>query len=315
MAEIGQSISKAKELLVRNELVAVATETVYGLAANALSEQAVLKIFEAKKRPHFDPLIIHLFSIDKIDPYVKSVPDIYKRLYEHFCPGPLTFVFEKNSIIPDLVTSGRNTVAVRFPSHPLFRELLQVLDFPLAAPSANPFTYVSPVTALHVQEQLGSKIPYILDGGSSEIGIESTIVHYIDGVLRIYRLGGLSVEEIRKVLVDTEVEILNHSESPSAPGQLKSHYSPGIKLYLDTLPESLESEIALLRFKEYHGSFPIYQQFILSKDASLETAAKNLFAILRKLSKMNIKAIYAERVPNYGLGMAINDRLERAAAS
>ncbi|NVK51203.1 MAG: threonylcarbamoyl-AMP synthase, partial [Cyclobacteriaceae bacterium] len=217
MALIGQDIEKAKEFLEAGQLVGIPTETVYGLAGNALNVDAVAKIFQTKNRPSFDPLIVHTDSIEKVNSFVADIPEILQRLAKEFWPGPLTLLLEKKSIIPDLVTAGLNRVAVRMPKHPLTLKLLKELSFPLAAPSANPFGYISPTKAVHVAQQLGEQIPYILDGGSCEVGLESTIVGMEDEKVTIYRLGGLDLNLITELV--GEVEIKSHSSSNQAsPG-------------------------------------------------------------------------------------------------
>src|SRR5471030_2993623 len=219
---IGKDIAKARALLERGLLVAIPTETVYGLAANALDADAVLQIFEVKNRPHFDPLIMHGASADALRAYVTLFPDWASTLADKFWPGPLTLVLPKKDSIPDIVTSGMPTVAIRVPKHPLTYELLSQLDWALAAPSANPFGYVSPTTPQHVMDQLGGKIPYILDGGDCTVGIESTIVAEQDGKICILRLGGLSVEEIESAI--GTVSIITN-ETAHTQGSMKSHYA------------------------------------------------------------------------------------------
>ena len=315
MAEIGKDIKKAKELLESGQLVAIPTETVYGLAGNAFDNAAVVKIFETKNRPEFDPLIVHVPSIEHARNYVESIPEKALVLAEKFWPGPLTIVLKKKSIIPDLVTAGLDTVGLRCPDHPLTRALLNELSFPLAAPSANPFGYISPTTAAHVNEQLGEKIPYILDGGSCDVGIESTIVGLEDDSPVIYRMGGLSQEKIESVIGRVATQ-LHSSSNPKAPGQLKSHYAPVKRLILGDIIDLLQKYPAhcsgILTFdKDFNSPY----QFILSPNSSVEEAAQNLFTALRELDKQPVDVILAELVPDHGLGRAINDRLRRAAAS
>ena len=315
LATIGNDINLAKQFLSQGKLVAIATETVYGLAGNALDEKAVLSIFEVKKRPSFDPLIIHTDSIDKLESYVIHIPEKAQELARAFWPGPLTLLLPKKLIIPDLVTSGLDHVAVRIPNHPLTLELLRQLDFPLAAPSANLFGYISPTTAAHVQAQLGEKIPYILDGGECGVGIESTIVGFIDDVPTIYRLGGLEISEIEKVI--GKVNIMPHSSSnPQAPGMLKSHYSPRKPFFLKSKEEfaDMNERTGVLLFDQTNYNKNVKYQRILSKTGDLKEAAHHLFAYLRELDLMPVDEIWAEKVPDYGLGLAINDRLKRAAA-
>ena len=314
MQGIGGDIAAAANCLRKGDLVGIPTETVYGLAANALNPEAVASIFTAKNRPFFDPLIVHLHAEKEVSRYVSHYPEKARILAKAFWPGPLTLVLPKNDIIPDLVTAGQDTVGIRVPSHPVCLSLLQSLDFPLAAPSANPFGYVSPTTAQHVADQLGEKVCYILDGGPCEVGVESTIVGFVDDEPILYRLGGISVEAI-EAIVGKVNEQLHSGSNPSAPGQLDAHYSPGCKVIIsDILPENLPAKTALLRFKSILPGFPAEHQFVLSNNGSLEEAAVHLFALLRQLDGMGYGLIVAERLPNTGLGRAINDRLTRAAA-
>ncbi len=322
MAESGTDIQTAKALLEAGQLVAIPTETVYGLAANAFDEDAVLKIFEAKNRPQFDPLIVHTDSISKIINFVTELPAQAQRLAQAFWPGPLTLLLPKKRIIPDLVTSGLDTVAVRIPNHALTLKLLSELSFPLAAPSANPFGYISPTSAQHVENQLGNKLKYILDGGKCTVGIESTIVGFEDDQAVVYRLGGISVEAIEAVI--GKVLVQPHSTSnPKAPGMLKSHYSPrkpfflmsdlGYKMYAKS-NIIRHTSAAYLAFQYLSPMFPIENQRILSPSGDFGEAAKNLFAYLRELDELDIDKIYAELLPEENLGRAINDRIRRAAA-
>lgn len=315
MAEIGTDIEKARAILEAGELVAIPTETVYGLAANALDGNAVAKIFSAKDRPAFDPLIIHVPDLDSVDLYVEAIPVKARRLASLFWPGPLTLVLKKRSIVPDIVTSGMDTVGVRCPDHHMTRDLLQSLSFPLAAPSANPFGYVSPTEPKHVAAQLGDRIDYILDGGECKVGIESTIIGFENEQPVIYRLGGLSLEKIESVVGLVEIS-LNSSSDPKAPGQLKSHYSPRKRVVIGKMDELLQKYSAytsgILSFSKDYSST---NQIILSRDGNLEEAAKNLFKALRSFDDMNVEIVLAEEVPQTGIGRAINDRLRRAAAS
>jgi L-threonylcarbamoyladenylate synthase len=313
MAAIGSDLQKAKQLLEQNKLVAIPTETVYGLAANALSTEAITKIFTAKDRPFFDPLIIHVADLATANNYVEHIPAPAKKLADIFWPGPLTLLLKKKNNIPHLTTSGLDTMGIRCPNHPLTLQLLKMLSFPLAAPSANPFGYISPTKAMHVNEQLGNKIDYILEGGECKVGIESTIIGFENNKPTIYRMGGLSVEQIESVIGTVQVEI-NSSSNPTAPGQLKSHYAPTKKLFFGNVQTIRESEVGILAFKEPSKFIPLQNQRILSPTGNLEEAAQNLFSFLRELDHLNIKSIIAEQVPNIGLGRAINDRLNRAAA-
>ena len=308
---VGKDIELAIQFLKRNELVAIPTETVYGLAANALNPEAVVKIFEVKQRPFFDPLIVHVHSIDEIQKYVTYVPMAVYELAKHF--SAITYVLHKKEIIPDIVTSGHNTVGIRIPGHALTLELLKKLDFPLAAPSANPFGYVSPTTAQHVLDSLGGKIPYILDGGACSVGVESTIISFETEIPTILRLGGTTVETIEEIIGKVDIDIQSKS-NPNAPGLLDSHYAPNVPLYIEKYPpEYSHDEIGVIAFQHHHEGVPLHQQFVLSPTGDLSEAAKNLFHALRSLDNMPIKAIIAEIFPDESLGRAINDRLHRAS--
>jgi L-threonylcarbamoyladenylate synthase len=312
MYEIGTDLDKARSLLLLNDVVGIPTETVYGLAGNAFSEDAALRIFEVKQRPKFDPLIVHTNSIERIGEFVTHIPEMAQKLLEQFAPGPITLLLPKKQLLPDLVTSGLTNVAVRIPKHPLTLELLASLPFPLSAPSANPFGYISPTSAKHVAEQLGKEVKYILDGGPSKVGVESTIVGFEDGKPIIYRLGGLSVEDIE--YVTGKAEIRTSSSSPSAPGMLMSHYAPRKQLLIGHIPDLLEinkgKNIGILSFSEEYKANIFY---CLSPKKDLNEASKNLFNYMRLLDESNIDLIIAEFVPYQGLGRAINDRLKRAA--
>jgi L-threonylcarbamoyladenylate synthase len=318
MAQIGKDIATAKALLEKGQLVGIPTETVYGLAGNALDSDAVALIFATKNRPDFDPLILHTSAMDRVFDFVKEIPKPLDLLAAKFWPGPLTLLLPKKQIVPDLVTSGLDTVAVRVPSHPLTIELLSKLDFPLAAPSANPFGYISPTKASHVNDQLGDKIAYILDGGDCEVGLESTIVGLEEGEVTVFRLGGLDLNAIREVV--GEVKVMTHSSSnPKSPGMLKSHYSPGKPFILGKL-EDLISEysskgipFAVLSFSQFFPKISESKQIQLSNEGDLNEAAKNLFAAMRTLDTMDVSVILSELLPEEGLGRAINDRLRRAA--
>jgi L-threonylcarbamoyladenylate synthase len=316
MSEIGKDITRASQLLTAGELVAIPTETVYGLAGNALNPSAIAKIFAVKNRPSFDPLIVHVNSHEKAIECVTEIPEVAKQLIDRFWPGPLTLLLKKNKQIPDLVTSGMDTVGIRCPNHPLTLSLLSQLDFPLAAPSANPFGYVSPTTPAHVNEQLGSKIQYILDGGNCEVGIESTVLGFEKGKPTIYRFGGLSQEKIEAIIGKVESKTQSTS-NPKSPGQLISHYAPAKKVILGNLKELIKTydphDSGILAFRSAPPGVNSKHQFILSPAGDIEEAAQNLFSALRELDKMKIKLILAEEVPDVGLGKAINDRLRRAA--
>lgn len=314
--QIGTDLRHAAHLLRQGRPVAIPTETVYGLAANALDPDAVLQVFKAKDRPHFNPLIIHLPDWSAVGRYVAGIPADAATLAALFVPGPLTFLLEKNQVIPDLVTAGSHKVAVRVPAHPLAHELLSMLDFPLAAPSANPFGYVSPTTAQHVWEGLRGKIPYILDGGPCEVGLESTIVDFEEGEVIVRRKGGIALEAIedalgKKIQVKTAAE-----DHPVAPGQLRSHYATTTPLYIGdpaTWIRHFEGKkICLLAFGDNMRFIDAPFRFQLSATADLDEAAKQLFTTMRLADQCGADVIIAAWLPEVGLGRAINDRLKRA---
>jgi L-threonylcarbamoyladenylate synthase len=314
MAEIGKDLGRAKAILEEGGLVGIPTETVYGLAGNALNPDAVAQIFAVKNRPDFDPLIIHIGSIKQIGSYTQDITPALEALAKVFWPGPLTLLLPRKSIIPDLVTSGLDHVAIRVPQHPLMQSLLAKLDFPLAAPSANPFGYISPTTAAHVNDQLGELIPYILDGGSCEVGLESTIVGVEDGQITVYRLGGIDVADIENVV--GPVNILSHSSSnPKSPGMLKSHYAPRKKVILGDIDQMLgkyqDEKLGILSFTNHY--IQADESFVLSPEGNYTEAAKNLFTALRFLDQADVSLILAELLPEENLGRAINDRLRRAS--
>ena len=315
MSKIGIDIEKAKQILQEGGLVAIPTETVYGLAANALDKKAVLRIFEAKKRPYFDPLIIHTDSVQKVKHWVLEFPEWAEKLAQDFWPGPLTLLLPRKDSIPDLVCSGLPQVAVRIPKHPLSLNLLRKLDFPLAAPSANPFGYVSPTKASHVADQLKNEVDYILDGGSCEVGIESTILGVENGQITVYRLGGLALETIEQLIGKVSMH-LNQSSNPSAPGMLKSHYAPGKPLYIGNI-KALQAlhpgkNPGIISFFTDYALSGAHQK-ILSPEADLQEAAQQLFIAIRELDQSDADIILAEIFPDSFLGRAINDRLRRAA--
>ncbi|MEO1447888.1 MAG: L-threonylcarbamoyladenylate synthase [Bacteroidota bacterium] len=319
MAKIGTDTAAAAMLLAKGELVAIPTETVYGLAANAFDPEAVTRIFQTKNRPSFNPLIVHSDTWEKLEPFLREIPPTARKLGEIFWPGPLTILLPRNEIIPDLVTAGNDRVAVRIPRHPLTLELLAQLDFPLAAPSANPFGYISPTTSAHVQEQLGDKIPYILEGGAAAVGVESTIVGYeADGSWKLYRPGGVEAEALEGVLGPLS-RFEGHTNAPTASGQLKSHYAPRTKVVFGPLKVNLQKGLSpkktgVLAFRQKRADIPAHQQIVLSASGDMGEAARNLFSALRQLDAMGLDLIVAEALPEKGLGRAINDRLERAAA-
>jgi L-threonylcarbamoyladenylate synthase len=302
------NIKKAKNYLDKGNCVAVPTETVYGLAGNAYSDLACKKIFKLKKRPPNNPLIIHYYNIKSLKKDCK-LNNIFLKLYRKFCPGPITFVLDlkKSSKISKIANNGKNTLAVRFPKHPVIKSLLKKLKYPLAAPSANLSSRVSSVSSAHVKEDFGKKIKYVLEGGKSSIGIESTIID-LRNKPKILRLGGLEVSSIAKVL-NKKISLNNHPSKIFAPGQSKLHYSPGIPIRLNIKKiKDDEAYLAITKTKKTKMNY-----FFLSKRGNLKEAAKNLYSTLRKIKKSKFKSIAVVRIPNKGLGKTINDRLKRAS--
>lgn len=310
-------ISKAAVILRNGGLVAIPTETVYGLAANAFDARAVARIFEVKRRPFFDPLIVHIGSTQEMTALVEEMPVAARQLAERFWPGPLTMVLTKNDRVPDLVTSGLPTVAIRMPDHDLTRALISQTGFPLAAPSANLFGSISPTTAAHVRDQLGSSVDFILDGGPCPVGIESTILSFRSGKPVLLRSGGLPLETIESEIGPVEVTAGSEVVTiPEAPGQLPRHYAPRTPLHLLKPDEKpiitgragwIGLNIAEAQVSNYAATE------ILSAKGDLREAAANLFAALHRLDGLGLDVIYAATVPAEGLGYAINDRFRRAA--
>jgi len=314
--DIGTDIEKASNLLRDGDLVSVPTETVYGLAANGFNETAVLKIYKVKNRPQFNPLILHVANVDQMRSLVIDIPPMIEKLINVFSPGPITYLLPKNSTVSELITAGSVNVAIRIPDHPLTLKLLSGLNFPLAAPSANPSGYVSPVTAIHVQKSLNGLIPYILDGGECSVGLESTIVGINEGVLQIHRLGAITLEQIQ-IVAGEKVEMALSHASPSAPGQLKSHYATSKPFYLGDINELSvrfgDQKIGIISFQKSYAELKPAEEIVLSYSGNLNDAASMLFKALRTMDESIIDIIIAERVPANGIGLAINDRLERAA--
>ena len=316
MSIISKDISKAVALLTAEDIVAIPTETVYGLAGNIYSEKAIKSIFETKKRPFFNPLIVHIPSIDQLTNIAAYIPEKAQLLAEAFWPGPITLVLKKKAIIPDLITGGKDTVAVRVPNHPTTLELLNQLDFPLAAPSANPFSSISPTTAQHVETYFKDDIKMVLDGGSCTSGIESTIIGFEGDEPVIYRLGSTAIEAIEAVVGNIEIKNTNEV-SPDAPGMLARHYAPKTKTILtDNILEALKlhknKRVGLIMFQSEIDNPNIEVQIALSTSGDLAESASNLYDVLHQLDKMHLDIIIAEEFPNYGLGKSINDRLTRA---
>jgi L-threonylcarbamoyladenylate synthase len=317
LTQTGHDPEIAAHHLEAGELVAIPTETVYGLAGNALLPAVVARIFAVKNRPAFDPLIVHIAGTDAVERYATEFPAAARALAGHFWPGPLTLLLPKHPDIPNLVTAGLPRVALRMPAHPLTAALLRSLPFPLAAPSANPFGYISPTTARHVADQLQGQIPFILDGGPCQVGVESTIIGFEDDRPVVYRLGGLALEEIEAV-AGPVAEHLNLSGNPAAPGLLKSHYAPRKPLLLNDLEKNIGrnagKKIGVLTYRRRSGLPEDVLQLTLSEDGDPAEAAQHLFDFLRILDASDVDLILAETGPESGLGRAINDRLRRAAA-
>ena len=302
------NIKKAIKHLNKNECVAIPTETVYGLSGNAYSNKACEKIYRLKKRPKDNPLIVHYYNITQLRKDC-NFDNKFLDLYKKFCQGPITFVLSlhKNSRISKIATNKRNSLAIRFPKHPVTRALLKKLKFPLAAPSANLSSKVSAVRSIDVKEDFGNKIQYILEGGKSKIGLESTIID-LRKEPKILRVGGLEISNIEKVL-NQKVKIKNNPLKITAPGQYKLHYSPGIPLKMNV--KKAKDNEAYILFKRIKKAKPNY--YFLSKKGSLKEAAKNLYTTLRKIKKSKFKSIVVGKIPNKGLGITINDRLLRAS--
>ena len=302
------NIKKAIKYLNNNECIGIPTETVYGLAANAYSDKATRKIFNLKKRPKKNPLIVHYYSLNDLKK--DCVLDLnFFRLYKKFCPGPISFVLKlkNDSHISENVTNKKKTVAIRFPSHKLTRSLLKFLEFPLAAPSANLSKQISPVSKSDVIEEFGKKIKFTLDGGQSKIGVESTIVNLI-GKPKILRLGGIERNSIEKVIIKNK-KLKHIKKNIVVPGQGKIHYSPGIPIRLNIKKPKKQEAFILIKKRKYSKKNFYY----LSKKNNLKEAAKNLYKTLRKIKKNKFKSIAVEKIPNIGFGETINDRLIRAS--
>ncbi len=302
------NIKKAKKLLINNECIAIPTETVYGLAGNAYSKIACKKIFKLKKRPKNNPLIVHYYNFKNLKADC-ILNDDFLKLYKKFCPGPITFVLDlkKNSKISNIVTNKKNSLAVRFPKHPVTRNLLKRLNFPLAAPSANLSSKISSVRSADVKEDFGKRIKFILEGGKSSIGLESTIID-LRKKPKVLRLGGLEISTIQKIL-KKKIFTNSNPKNISFPGQSYLHYSPGIPVKLNVKKYNDRDAFVLIRKKKENKS----NYFFLSKRGDLREAAKNLYSTLRKIKNRKYKSISVKKIPNKGLGKTINDRLKRAS--
>lgn len=293
------------------ELVAVPTETVYGLAGRYDDLNAIQKIYQTKNRPSYDPLILHIHSHSQLKELIsRDTSDLEKMLIQEFWPGPLTFIFERSENVSDLITSKLPTVAIRMPRHPIFLDLLEKINIPLAAPSANPFKYISPTSAQHVAKQLGGKIPMILDGGNCEVGLESTIIKVHDEKIVVLRQGLVSIERLSQF---AETSLVKSDQTIEAPGMLDAHYSP-VKPFIkikdaDTLKGK---SLGLIMFSEYHPDFPIENQIVMSPEKDLKIAAMRLYGAMREMDMSNFEGILIDEFPNEEMGRAINDRIKRA---
>ncbi|WP_298300828.1 L-threonylcarbamoyladenylate synthase [Hydrotalea sp.] len=309
-------ISLARKALLNDDVVAIPTETVYGLAGNAYSEKAIRKIFALKNRPFYNPLIVHIASVAQLPTIAKDIPALALQLAATFWPGPLTLLLKKQQVIPDLVTAGKDTVAVRVPNHTVTQQLLRELDFPLVAPSANPFGSISPTTSAHVFQYFNDTIPIILEGGPCIKGVESTIIGFEGDVPVLYRLGAIATEAIEQITGPLQ-KVTHAKNQPNAPGMLNRHYAPHTTTYLtdnvwQLVQQFPNQKIGLLLWKEKaHEQANVYS-ITLSSTANMEEAAANLYASLHQLDDMHLDVIIAERLPDSDLGKTINDRLQRA---
>jgi L-threonylcarbamoyladenylate synthase len=309
------SVSEAARLLKEGEVVAIPTETVYGLAGNAFEPKALAKIFAAKERPTFDPLIVHIADIAQLSDIAKDIPDSAYKLAEAYWPGPMTIILPKKDCIPDLCTSALPSVAVRFPSHPIAQAIIKESGLPLAAPSANLFKHVSPTTAEHVAAQLADRIAGIVDGGPCSVGVESSIISLTGEKPTVLRPGAITPEMFAKVLGD--VAIKESTSKPGqpmlAPGQCDTHYRPQVPLYYGEIPVgyTLPEHTVRIAFGTQAG--PIPATVNLSATGDMVEATSKLYAFMHDLDKTDYDLILVDPIPNTGVGMALNDRLKRAS--
>ncbi|MBH0201915.1 MAG: threonylcarbamoyl-AMP synthase [Nitrospira sp.] len=317
-ASDAESIRRAGRIITSGGLVAFPTETVYGLGCDAMNADAAAKVFEAKQRPQFDPLIVHIADLKQLEMVIGSLPSLAQRLMDVFWPGPLTLVLPKQPAIPDLITAGLSTVAVRMPNHPVAQTLLREAGTPIAAPSANPFGYVSPTTAQHVADGLGSTANLILDGGPCPVGVESTILSLAGSQAELLRPGSITIEQLSAVIGAIR-RAPAVQQQPLAPGQLSRHYATRTPLILlpsaETRPFLNDDEHAGLlihsRPRDSDNQFSAVE--VLSSTGDLRESARHLFAALRRLDSLDLDRIYAEPCREEGLGAAIMDRLRRCA--
>ena len=313
---ITSDLNQVKTALINGDIIALPTETVYGLAANIYLDSALEKVFKLKKRPSYNPLIVHISNASILEQIAKNIPAKARELANVFWPGPLTLVLEKQDQIPDRVTAGKPTVAVRVPNHPIALQLLKSLNFPLAAPSANPFGSLSPTSAEHVAHYFKEEINFILDGGPCSCGLESTIIGFENDEPVLYRYGAISIEEIKKVIGQIKVKNQN-SKNPSAPGMLSRHYAPKTQIQINedislALAQNPDKKIGVLSFRKNKKIKTEIHQEVLSISGDLNEASKNLYASLHRLDQMNLDLIISPFFPEKGLGKTINDRLKRA---
>ncbi|MBR6318397.1 MAG: threonylcarbamoyl-AMP synthase [Fibrobacter sp.] len=309
------SVSEAARLLKEGEVVAIPTETVYGLAGNAFEPKALAKIFAAKERPTFDPLIVHIADIDQLADIAKDIPDEAYKLAEAYWPGPMTIILPKKDCIPDLCTSGLPSVAVRFPSHPIAQAIIKESGLPLAAPSANLFKHVSPTTAEHVAAQLADRIAGIVDGGACSVGVESSIISLAGETPTVLRPGAITPEMFSKVIGNVTVKesTSKPGQAMQAPGQCDTHYRPQVPLYFGEIPEGykLPARTVRIAFGKQAGAIPATVN--LSESGDMTEATSKLYAYMHDLDKPEYDLILVDPIPNTGVGMALNDRLKRAS--
>lgn len=318
MCLITRNIELAAELLQQGELIGMPTETVYGLAGNAFDAEVVRKIFALKKRPSFNPVIVHIGRFEDLHTVATEIPDVLQELANRFWPGPLTLLLPRSKKIPDIVTAGKPMVAVRMPAHPMALDLLNCIDFPLAAPSANPFGSISPTRAEHVARYFEGSLPLVLDGGHCRSGLESTIAGLENGELVLYRHGAITIEMLREIGGSVRVHT-REEKAPEAPGMLLKHYAPATRLLLTDdvygmLAQCGHSRVGILSFSRKYEHPAIAAQVVLSPDGDLREAGAGLYDAMHQLDTMRLDCIVAERFPEGHLGTGINDRLERASA-
>lgn len=309
------SVADAAKLLKEGEVVAIPTETVYGLAGNAFEPSALAKIFAAKERPTFDPLIVHIADIGSLESIAKDIPDSAYKLAEAFWPGPLTMILPKKDCIPDLCTSGLPSVAVRYPSHPVAQAIIKESGLPLAAPSANLFKHVSPTTAEHVAAQLADRIAGIVDGGPCTVGVESSIVSLTGDIPTVLRPGAITPEMVKSVLGNVTIKesTSKPGQAMQAPGQCDTHYRPQVPLFFGTVPEGYVLPEHTVRIAFGNTSGPIDAALNLSESGDMTEATSKLYAYMHDLDTPKYDLILVDPIPNTGIGMALNDRLKRAS--